>query len=256
MKPRTLIAALLMATAGLALPVRAGIPVLDGSNLTQNIMTAVENVAQTLKQIDQYKTQLQQYQTELQNTAAPAAYIWDQAQQTINGLTNAMNTLSYYKNQLGSIDAYLAKFHDVNYYRSSPCFSAAGCSASAMAAVTANRLTASESQKKANDALFRTLDTQQSALQADARTLQQLQSGAQGANGQMQAIGYANQLASQQANQLLQIRAMLIAQQTANATREQARVDREAQEAAGREIMLENRIGPTINPKNWLQIHP
>jgi hypothetical protein len=39
----------------------------------------------------------------------------------------------------------------------------------------------------------------------------------------MQAIGYANQLASQQANQLLQIRGLLIAQQNAIATRMQAR---------------------------------
>jgi P-type conjugative transfer protein TrbJ len=82
-----------------------------------------------------------------------------------------------------------------------------------------NRRLASESQKKANDALFKGLDQQQDALTADARTLQRLQGKAQGATGQMQAIGYANQLASQQANQLLQIRGLLIAQQNAIATR-------------------------------------
>jgi P-type conjugative transfer protein TrbJ len=71
-------------------------------------------------------------------------------------------------------------------------------------------------------------------MQADARSLQRLQSGAQGATGQMQAIGYANQLASQ-ANQLLQIRGLLIAQQNAVATRNQALADREAQEAAAGE---------------------
>ena len=36
-------------------PVRAGIPVIDGANLTQTVMSAVENVAQTLKQIEQYR---------------------------------------------------------------------------------------------------------------------------------------------------------------------------------------------------------
>ena len=81
----------------------AGIPVIDGGNLTQNVMTAIESVAQTLKQIEQYQTQLQQYENQLQNTAAPAAYIWDQAQSTINGLMNAVNTLDYYRNQLGSV---------------------------------------------------------------------------------------------------------------------------------------------------------
>ena len=94
---------------------------------------------------------------------------------------------------------------------------------------------ASESQKKANDALFRGLEKQQDNLQNDASTLQRLQSAAQGATGQMQAIGYANQLASQQANQLLQIRGLLIAQQNAVATRNQVIADREAQEAAAAE---------------------
>lgn len=40
---------------------------------------------------------------------------------------------------------------------------------------------ASESQKKANDALFKGLDKQQTNLTADAATLQRLQSAAQGA---------------------------------------------------------------------------
>ncbi len=93
----------------------------------------------------------------------------------------------------------------------------------------------SEAQKKATDALFKGLDKQQDAMEADARTLQRLQSSAQGATGQMQAIGYANQLASQQANQLLQIRGLLIAQQNAIVTRNQVLADREAQEAAAGE---------------------
>jgi P-type conjugative transfer protein TrbJ len=159
-------------------PVQAGIPVIDGGNLVQNVMTAIESVAQTLKQIEQYQTQLQQYENMLQNTIAPTAYIWDQAQSTINGLMNAVNTLDYYKNQLGSLDAYLGKFQDVSYYRSSPCFSAAGGSDAERAAMEQNRRLASESQKKANDALFKGLEQQQRNLTGDARQLERLQSPA------------------------------------------------------------------------------
>jgi P-type conjugative transfer protein TrbJ len=114
-------------TAGLvSMPVpAAGIPVIDTSNLTQNMMTAVESVTQTLKQIQQYQTQLQQYENMIQNTVAPAAYLWDQVQSTIDGLMSAVDTLNYYKTHLGSLDAYLGKFQDVAYYRSSPCFQAA-----------------------------------------------------------------------------------------------------------------------------------
>lgn len=217
-------------------PVQAGIPVIDGGNLVQNIMSAMESVAQTAKQIEQYQTQLQQYENQLQNSMAPAAYIWDQAQTTINRLIAAQNTLAYYENQLGSLDAYLGKFQDVAYYRSSPCFNGSGgCSDAERAAMAENRRLASESQKKANDALFQTVADQQKALKDDARTLERLQGAAQGAQGQLQAIGYANQLASQQANQLLQIRTMMAAQHTVIAAKVQADADRQALEQAAQE---------------------
>lgn len=207
------------------MPAQAGIPVVDGTNLTQNIMSAMEAVAQTLKQIQEYQTQLQQYENQLQNTMAPAAHIWDQAQRTINDLNQATNTLAYYQNQLGSLDAYLGKFQDVAYYRSSPCFSAAGCSDAERAAMEENCRLASESQKTANDALFKNLELQQANLEADARQLNRLQSAAQGADGQLAAIGYANQIASNQTHQLLQIRSLLVAQQSAEATRLASELD-------------------------------
>lgn len=258
MKPKFLAAKLALVIAvssTLAVtPVQAGIPVIDGTNLSQNIMTAIESVAQTLKQIEQYSTQLQQYQNQLQNTMAPAAYIWDQAQSTINGLMNAVNTLDYYKTQLGSLDSYIGKFQDVSYYKSSPCFSASGCSDAERAAMEQNRRLASESQKKANDALFKGLEQQQRNLASDSRMLERLQSAAQGATGQMQAVGFANQLASNQANQLLQIRGLLIAQQNAVTTRMQAEADLEARQQATHATSTESRIGKTASPKNWLEL--
>ncbi|HAX9549881.1 P-type conjugative transfer protein TrbJ [Escherichia coli] len=218
-------------------PAQAGIPVIDGTNLSQTTITAIQQVAQVQKQIEQYRTQLQQYENMLQNTMAPAAYIWAQAQSTINRLMQAVDTLNYYKNQAGSIDAYLSKFKDVNYYKSSPCFNGGGCTAAEKAAMEENRNRSNEARKKANDALFRGLDQQQDNLKADARTLQRLQSSAQGARGQMEAIGYANQFASQQASQLLQIRGLLIAQQNAIATREAAQQDQDARDAAQEKSM-------------------
>lgn len=227
--------ALVISGPGIITPTYAAIPVIDGSNLSQNVVTAIENVAQTLKQIEQYRTQLQQYENMIQNTLAPAAYVWDRARTTMNQLRNAIDTLNYYKTSLGSIDSYLGKFKDTAGYRSSPCFSARGCSADEWAAMSDSQRLGSEAQKKATDALFKGLDKQQEAMEADARQLELLQAGAQGAIGQMQAIGFANQLASQQANQLLQIRGLLIAQQNVIATRNQALTDREALEAVSDE---------------------
>ena len=217
----------------IALPVHAGIPVIDGTNLTQTTVTAIQQVAQVQKQIEQYRTQLQQYENMLQNTVAPAAYIWDQAQSTINGLMQSIDTLNNLTNQAGSLDAYLGKFQDVSYYKSSPCFTSAGCSDTERAALEKTRALASQSQKAANDALFKGIKDQQENLKSDARQLERLQSKAQGAQGQMEAIGYANQLASQQANQLLQIRGLLIAQQNAIAAKNAADLDEKARKAAG-----------------------
>jgi len=220
----------------LSMPVySSGFPVYDGANWTSNFTTSFESHLQTLKQIDEYRMQIDQYMDQLQNSLAPASYVWDQAQTTINGLMNAVDTLNNYKTELGGIDNYLSEFQDVAYYRQSPCFSSGGCSDAERTAMEQNRTLASESQKKANDALFRGLDKQQDALRSDAKTLERLQSSAQSATGRLEALQYANQFASQQANQLLQIRGLMMAQQNAMATRMQAEADREAQEAASAE---------------------
>jgi P-type conjugative transfer protein TrbJ len=214
------------------MPGRAGMLVLDSSNLSQNIVTAMENVAQTTKQIQQYQMQLQQYQNMLQNTTAPRQQIWDAATTTMNQLRTSIDTLAYYKSNLGSIDAYLGKFKDTAAYRSSPCYSVNGCTATEWAALKDAEKYGSESQKLATDALFKGLDRQQDGMQNDAAQLQRLQSAAQGSSGQLEAIGYANQLASHQSNQLLQIRGLLIAQQNAIATRNQSLADNEAKQQA------------------------
>jgi len=232
----------LVISAGSLQVANAGIPVIDGSNLKQNYMTAFESVAQTLKQIEQYakqveqyQTQLQQYENQIQNTAAPAAYIWDQASNTINKLIAAQDMLTYYQNKAGSLDAYLGKYQDVAYYRSSPCFSGGGCTPEALEAMAENRHLANESQKEANAALFKGLAQQQENMKEDAVQLERIQDAASTADGQVKAIQYANQIASQQANQLLQIRGLMVAQQNAIVARNQAVQDREAQETASSE---------------------
>ncbi len=218
-------------------PVHAGIPVIDGSNLSNNVISALENITQTINIINSYQTQLQQFDNMLQNTLVPDQFIWDQAQNTINNLLTAANTLEFYQNQLGSIDQYLTQTGNVATYRTDPCITSRTCTVEQL---TENRTLSSEAQKRANDAAIRSLQRQNELIQADATQLENLQSAAQGATGQLQAIGYANQLASSQTNQLMQIRALLVAQHTAVVTRQQAVADREAQLAAGDEGFRRN----------------
>lgn len=226
-----------------------GIPVIDAGNLR-------EAMAQTLQQIEQLKTQTAQLKHMEQNTKAPDAYLWDQAATTMEQLRQAMATLEHYQQQAGGLEAYLAQFQDLAHYRRAPCVHSTCAAGEGAQADRDTTQLGSQAQKKANDALLRGLDHQHNAVQADARQLQRLQSHAQGATGQMQASGFANQLASHQAHQLLQIRGLLIAEQNAVATRQQVLADREARQQAALEAALAPRIQRTAQPLNWLGIQP
>lgn len=262
MKTNTFLAAKILAAKILALAIPltlmppmsslAGIPVIDSANLTQNIMSVTEEVAQTLKQIQEYQMQLQQYQNMLQNSMAPAQNIWDDAMTTMNNLRGAIDTLNHYKTKLGSLDSYLDKFGDLDYYINSPCFNGSGnCTAAERSLLEETRSLGFESQQRANRALFKGLDMQQQAMEDDAQQLLRLQNAAKSANGRLDALGYANQLASQQSNQLLQIRGLLVAQQNAITTRMQAQMDEEARQQAASKRFRKNGFIKSTSPKSW-----
>ena len=114
---------LVLGNAGYSSVIKAGgLAVIDIANIKQTTTTAIENVAQTLKQIEQYQTQLQQYENMIRNTLAPPAYVWAQAQYTMNRLLYLTNTIRYYEQQYGGLDGYMQRFRNVEYYRGSPCF--------------------------------------------------------------------------------------------------------------------------------------
>lgn len=94
------------------------------------------------------------------------------------------------------------------------------------------------------------VDRQQNTLQRDANNLANMQRQAVNAEGQMQAIQSANQLASAQANQLIQIRSLLVAQQSAVATEAQIAGDRESQQQAADQHALSGNNSQSAE-KSW-----
>ena len=209
------VALALVATLPLSSP-GTGIPVIDASNLTQNTVTALKQVAAYAQQVQQYQLQLQQYANQVRNTVAPAAQVWQQAQQTMNGV---LGTVGMFQNG-SALQSYLNQFQNVNYWLSAPpgnyTYQTAG----------------SVAQKQANDALVKGIVAQQAQIQKDAATLQQLQSQASTADGQMKALMAANQLAALQQEQLLQIRELLVQEQQALAARGQTLANEEAMREA------------------------
>lgn len=220
---RTSVTAIILVQA-----VYANLPVIDFTNL-------LESVTQTSQQLQQYKTQLSQYENMLENTKNLDKFTWDEATNTMDNLVDSIDTLNYYKQQAGSMNEYLSRYQDENHYRNMPCFNGGQCSEAELTALAQQEANASEAQKRANDAMLRGLELQEVAMKSDARQLTRLQEQAQGAPGQMAALQAANQLASAETNQLLQIRGLMVAEQNAQATRLAAIADKEAIQAAGDE---------------------
>jgi type IV secretion system protein TrbJ len=235
----------------------AQMAVFDASNFSQNVVTAKQSLLMTFKQIQQYCLQIQQYEQQIQqsanmvqNTVAPIAYVWDQALVTMNDVLKTIDVIDLYKKQAGSLQAYLNKFQDVNYYRSSPCFGPNGCTQQQLAALQNTAILGSQSQKQANDALVQAIEKQQLQLRQDAANLVLLQNAAQSAGGRMEALQAANQLASNQAAQLMQIRALLVAQANAAAAKLQTDADKQAQGGAADQQVVSSKPDPT-DEKGW-----
>lgn len=238
-------------TGSATMPTYAGIPTIDVTNIVQSTITAIESVAQTAKQVQQYQKQLQQYQNMLKNTMKPSSYIWSDAQQTIQNLLSAVNTLQYYRNQLGGIDSYLDKFGNLEYYKGLSCYSDSGCTQADRQKIAKSRRIASKTRLHANDAMLRGLKQQQKTLRRDAQKLRQLQAAAEGAQGRMAALQYANQFAAQQTSQLLQMRSLLVAQQHALVAGNEARIARRARWQAADKEYIESDLGAVPSPDSW-----
>lgn len=226
-------------------PARAGIPVIDVASLTQSILEVIESISQGLQMVQSYQTQLQQYQNQIINTMNVSNWLWDDARQIIGGVLAIGDSVRGFKNQFGSIDAYIGKFKDIDYYKQLPCFGSGGCTRQELQAMTTQvkeqKKISSEVRKEANNALVKSIDEQQDALERDADKLRDLQANAQTSAGQLEAIQHASQLASNQANQLLQIRALMLAQQSALSAEKQTDEDERARVNASKEALRASR---------------
>jgi type IV secretion system protein TrbJ len=211
-----------------------GIPVIDFSNLTQNVITALHQVSAYAQQVQQYQLQMQQYANQVKNTVAPVAQVWQAAQGTMNGVLGTVNMF-----QGGSqLQGYLNQFQDVNYWLSA--------SPSSYTYQTAGSI----AQKQANDAMVKGIVQQEAQIRTDAATLERLQSQAGSADGQMKALMAANQLAALQQEQLLQIRALLVQEQQALAARNATLANDEAMREAATKQFFNTPI-INLNHTGW-----
>src|SRR6516225_1914704 len=204
----------------------SGIPVFDAPlnstaavQLHQQITTATQNVAQTLKQIDQYAEQMRQYQTQLQqyaqqmkDAALPVSQIWSQAQKTMGDMMSLVDQA-----QGGQMLAYLQQYKDLNGWLQSNGYYNPNTIQQGYALM-----------KSTNDTALQMAQKQREALLNDAQRFQGLQSTAGTADGADKLLSYANEIAAEQTEQLMQLRAIINQLLEEGAARDAALANRQA----------------------------
>src|SRR5258705_1476865 len=160
MRKIVLTLAALALVAALPLSSPGTLPVVDYSNLTQNVVTALHQVSAYAQQVQQYQLQLQQYANQVKNTVAPVAQVWQAAKGTMNSV---MGTVNMFQGGQSQLQGYLNQFQNVNYWLSASPNSYTYQTAGSIA------------QKQANDAMVKEIVAQQAPIRAEAATLERLQ---------------------------------------------------------------------------------
>jgi P-type conjugative transfer protein TrbJ len=255
---RKIMGVLCLLVGGCPFTYAGGLPVFDGLNYANGLRQTAQIIDQVKRQIEQYQTQLQQFENEksqydtlLQNTRNLKHFNWDDAENTINKLLELQNQMNYYQQQAGSLNNWLEKYQDAGYYSTQPCFNGSGCTDAERNALQEKQQLSSTAKKRANDALFKIISRQQKNMAQDSQQLTRLQQGATSADGQMKALQYANQLASEQANQLLEIRSLLLAQQNMLAVVYQQQMDKQAQQEAAEKQALSGDLSKPSPHREW-----
>jgi len=168
----------------------------------------------------------------------------------VANMVRSMNTFDGIKRQSGSLESHLAQYQSAEYYKKMPCFNGNSCSQNERKKLIEQRNLNSENQKNANKAVLRSLEQQQLVLNEDARKLMKLQQDAKFAKGQTSSLQAANELSASQNEQLLQLRALLVSQQTAQALKEAEEANQKAQQEAASEIFRKVEF-KRIQPKKW-----
>jgi type IV secretion system protein TrbJ len=207
--------------------------------LTQQITSATQNVASVLKQVDQYALQVQQYQRQLmhyaqqmKDAALPIAQIWSQAQKTMNDMMGLVNQA-----QGGQMLAYLQQYKDLNGWLQTNGYYNPNTIQQGYAL-----------QKSTNDTALQMAQAQRQALLSDAQQFQALQSAAGSADGADKLLAYANQIAAEQTQQLLQLRALANQMLEEAAARDAALANRQAlQDAATQKALSDQDSNMYLN---------
>lgn len=219
----------------------AFLPVIDTTNLIQSTTTAISSVSSTATQAMQYALQVKQYYDQVKSLAKPLSYLWgspDSVKIGVEDLQKMTDKIVKDKKKfIGNL-----KVKDVTDYKNDLVANESKNPDMVKEERQAKEAALSKSQKDAYAALEANIQKQAKLISDDISNLQKLQRDSQGAEGETAMIGYTNQFASKQVNQLLQIRNLLALQEQARITKAQADLDTQSRQKAADDYFTSGKV--------------
>lgn len=233
----------LVALIGVATPhparAQAAVACVNCSTMVTQLLQYAKDAQSMATQLQQYQTQLQQYTNMITNTVALPQQVWSTVQSDImrvQALSNASSLLS------GNSGSLITRLQNASSYANQ-----VGSLANIPGQITGYQQTIGNNLST----MGKTLGLQQGQEASNAALLASLQQHSQSAAGQMQAIQAGNELAHQQATQLLQIQATLSGTAQMQATQMAVNANRTATEDAAMVHFAQPSTIATTGGQQW-----
>jgi P-type conjugative transfer protein TrbJ len=219
-KSTAVLAVVLMVSIGLGVPykARAGGVFIGATEITQ-LLNHVELVSQYVQQVEQYETQLKQYERQMQDGQIVGTQFFGPIQSDLLGLERAVQGGQAISYSMGNLDSqFTSKFGGYGY-RPTQNFAQ-------------NYATWSQTSLDSTQHALDGANLQSAQLTNEESLINQLNTMSQSSTGQLEAIQIGNQIASEEVQQLMKLRQLMMADLQSKASYQASQIQMTADSTA------------------------
>lgn len=176
----------------------------DLANLPHNILSSVEAVEMVTEQIKQYKLIKEEFELLVKNSAAPYFYVYNEVQNFDENVERLKKRFEKFSDPK-AVDDYFKKYYDINWYRSSPCYKAGGCTDEDLYRLEQQRIERVTYMTEISSNLKKDLADWKDRQKARYEKLIKLNNAAQKAEGHFEIQSYQAQYLSEMTKELMDI---------------------------------------------------
>lgn len=174
----------------------------DLANLPHNILSSVEAVEMVTEQIKQYKLIKEEFELLVKNSAAPYFYVYNEVQNFDENVERLKKRFEKFSDPK-AVDDYFKKYYDINWYRSSPCYKAGGCTDEDLDRLEQQRIERVTYMTEISSNLKKDLADWKDRQKARYEKLIKLNNAAQKAEGHFEIQSYQAQYLSEMTQELI-----------------------------------------------------